>query len=507
MIQSVAATFRWPAISMPAAVLLGLVAIQAIWTLAFPTPLAWDYLNHAARLEVINSALDDPLRRDYQVVWGLIPNLGLDLAGIALSPWLSAETATRLVWFVGFVGAPLATWLLQRQLYGHSQPSLPLASVLMFNLAITAGLINYALSMVVGLLALTLWLRWRDRPWWLRLLAFNLLSVCLYVFHIGALAGVVGLIGLIELLDRRSWASFWRAARVLAYFAAGLGLSAASAPVDPFFVLDSSKFFALIGPVFAGWIWLAAIEVVVFLTCLYFLARGGFLRFHPLLGPPLLIFCCVLAVAPTSLGATSLLDSRLAIFAGFVAVAAMEIDRKKLALIAGAALVSVCVKLIALTPAWQTHQLNRQGLSQLGADLPAGARLVVAEADPKAGAPGCAAKTLGGLDHVPAILVAERRVFVHVLFSGAGMQPLQIKPALRLPWLHMDLEELAAPERHRHEPWAPALLNWRQNYQYVVLINPDCAGRSPLGLTEIGRTKAFGLYAVKPDLSPAGQTR
>ena len=66
----------------------------AIW----PIPPSFDLVNHWARLTLYHMAPGDPLAALYQVRLTPIPDLAVDLAGLALSPILTPYGVIALAW-------------------------------------------------------------------------------------------------------------------------------------------------------------------------------------------------------------------------------------------------------------------------------------------------------------------------------------------------------------------------------------------------------------------------
>jgi len=77
-----------------AALVAATIAPLAIW----PIPPSFDLVNHWARLTLYHMAPGDPLAPLYQVRLAAIPDLAVDLAGLALSPLLTPYGVIALAW-------------------------------------------------------------------------------------------------------------------------------------------------------------------------------------------------------------------------------------------------------------------------------------------------------------------------------------------------------------------------------------------------------------------------
>jgi hypothetical protein len=174
-----------------------LVAVMAVPVAIWPIPRSWDLVNHWARLTLYHMPAGDPLRTLYQARLTLIPNLAVDLAYLALSPLLSAESVIRLAWIAAFALPAWGAWRLNRALHGAPQPIILVVPALSYNLVTTLGLVNFALGMGLAIHAVAWWLTIdRSRPW-TRFVVFNLMSAALFFCHLAAYAGFCLVVGLI----------------------------------------------------------------------------------------------------------------------------------------------------------------------------------------------------------------------------------------------------------------------------------------------------------------------
>jgi hypothetical protein len=77
--------------------LMGGMMVIAAPLLIADLPQLGDYLNHLARMYVIGRIDTDPvLARIYEVVWGVVPNLAMDLIVPPLSHVIPLDVAGRL---------------------------------------------------------------------------------------------------------------------------------------------------------------------------------------------------------------------------------------------------------------------------------------------------------------------------------------------------------------------------------------------------------------------------
>lgn len=167
-------------------VILGLAALPLITT---PLPPLIDYPSHLTRIDLLARWSEDPLLREhYELSSWLVPNIAFDAIGLLLARILPLDMAGRVFIFLCQALMVGGTVWLHREL--HRQASLwPLLSALLaVNFILLFGFMSYVAGVGVMLVALALWLRWRQRPWWQRLLAGSLAATALFFCHAVALA-------------------------------------------------------------------------------------------------------------------------------------------------------------------------------------------------------------------------------------------------------------------------------------------------------------------------------
>jgi hypothetical protein len=99
--------------------------------------------------------------------------------------------------------------------------------------------------------------------------------------------------------------------------------------------------------------------------------------------------------------------------------------------------------------------------------------------------------------HYGSLIVMWRRAFVPTLFTVPGQQPLAVKPPYAVKSVYSSgipfISGINTPIARRLDPY---LVHWRQNYDYVLLLNAD-VGHVPLPGTRIVANEGFArLYKV-----------
>jgi hypothetical protein len=142
-----------------------------------------DYPNHLARLAVLGASPGTPILANYAPHWALMPDLGLDLAYMALKPVASPQTVLRLC----VVGA-LATMLvcaaaIQRSLFKTSSMALALMPLCCAGLPIVMGYVNFVMSAGLAMFGAWLSLAWRAHLTWPRVLALSAIGATAWLCH------------------------------------------------------------------------------------------------------------------------------------------------------------------------------------------------------------------------------------------------------------------------------------------------------------------------------------
>ena len=457
----------------------------AIW----PIPPSFDLINHWARLTLYHMAPGDPLAALYQVRLTPIPDLAVDLAGLALSPLLTPYGVIALAWGASIVMPAWGAWRVGRAVNGAPQPAVLLAPVLSYNLAVTLGLLNFAIGMGLALIAFAAWLTIDRRRLGLRLALFNAASVVLFFCHLAAFAALALLVALHEVPprpgeSRRGWAT-----RILVApccLLAGFALWAIAPPIDSRMSGPGSKLAALAAPMYDQ---TAAAGVVATLILVLIVAAGVVARrvaFAPSMRLTLVGVAAVVALAPPAHGAADFIDARLAVVLAYLALASLQGPSgsagKAWTAALAAALVAARVGLAA--PHWAEYDGWAAEFREAIRAVPPGAR-VLAVAPPAGRCPALdAADFYRGLVN---FVVIDRRALASTLFTGRGMQPV----AASDPRLD------ATPWTPPHPDWL-ASHDWRALYDTLIALHIDCDWRpDESGLARIAETPQATIYRLR----------
>ncbi len=146
-----------------------------------------DYPNHMARMHILADGGHSPwLRQYYEIHWGILPNLSMDLVVPPLTRFMSLETAGKV--FIGLTFALLAggVMALHAALHRRWSPWPLLAFFFLYNSVFLWGFLNYLFGLGLALLTCGLWIVLRDRSATLIVPLFSLLAVVLFFAHLFA---------------------------------------------------------------------------------------------------------------------------------------------------------------------------------------------------------------------------------------------------------------------------------------------------------------------------------
>lgn len=162
-----------------------LVLLMAV-PLLYPTvPPLIDLPGHMGRYAVEIAPADSSLHSHFRFDWALIGNLGIDLLIIPVAKLFGLELGTKLIVLAIPPLTALGLLLIAREAHGGLLPATaPLALPLAYGYPFQFGFVNFCLAMALALLAFALWLRLErtDRPH-LRTLLFVPVGLILWVCH------------------------------------------------------------------------------------------------------------------------------------------------------------------------------------------------------------------------------------------------------------------------------------------------------------------------------------
>jgi hypothetical protein len=489
-----------------------LCAAISVPVLTHKLPPLSDYVNHLARMYVIDAQGHDAyLDRFYEIHWQIIPNLMMDLVVPTLARIVNIYLAGQFFLISIFVLILSGTLALNRALIGRWS-ALPLvAAPLLYNNLLLVGVANYLFGIGLMLWALAAWVALRERPWPWRFAASAAFVIALFFCHLMSVA-LYGL-GLFAFEAERLWRTRgWRSNAKLAEFCATaipflpvlpllyesptLGLATdnhweQSGKIDGilfvFNVYSEYVAFALIG--------IAAVA-------LFWAIRHKLVRFSAMGWILLVLGGAVYLATPRVLFATYMADQRLPIGLVFMLVACLNVRFPRRMVRYGFAAVLatlVCVRVAEVEVMWNKLSKGVESLHQSVQYIERGAQVLVAYADPSGGDD---VRDLG-LMHAACLAMIERSALVTTAFTVPGKQILRVRAdyADRAdtedgtpPTVEKLLVVANDPAIEEAAYWS----DWTNTYDYVYVLftekgaeNPD-----PLRLRLVHEGSRFQLYRM-----------
>ena len=493
-----------------------------------PLPPLLDYPNHLARLWLIaGGGVGTPLELIYDVDWSLAwVNIGIDLAALALSPILDANSVGRICIGLSLLLPSLGFILLGRIITHQWHPLLVAGPILSMNSLLAMGFLNHQIAVGLAMLFAAGDNAWRAGPL-AKLLPRSIVGASLAVIHpFGAFTFSVIVAGLAleasatlrkSFLSALAGAAFAgvpaiTAALVLAALAPHLPGADPRATTLPWLYLPEAK---LIGGLagFVSYDPLPELTLALVLAWLIWLGlrRSIFLRHRGLLVSSL--GCIILMlILPSNVGDAGQVEARLGTFALMLGALALlpgpgmyRISTRVLTLL----VVLLAIRTAHLMQRWNEGSREIAAVEAVLAALPYGSSLLGVQ--PAPGPHSNGPKIFGiwtTLLHAPARAVPMRLSFVPTLFSAAGKQPIRVLP----PWSARAAPDGILPQpgflEMPHHPELvrafPYLRGWRAYFTHVLLIDAPALGADApaTGLELIADGGSVRLYRLEVEAAP-----
>ena len=516
------------------------VFAAAMLVIAFRIPPILDFPNHFARIFLISGGIDQPFFRSaYALDWSRArTNIGIDLLAYWMGPMIGPELLARSLLFLAIILPPLGAIALNRRLFGGGHPSQIAILFLAWSTTLVSGFINFQIGLGLALLFAVVDLRIGQH----RLLLINLwrIAACfiLTLDHIFAAGFYLVLSAGLELpahfrdfADRQVLMA--KAARIALAGITGLApiaalvLNAKGLPGDekgiglswnsPLSTL--SNFLSAISSYFT------LTDVILFVPILIIIVEARSrrqMRFHAglLIAAAFLLILSI--VAPRHAMGTGWISWRFPIMALLTAAAAIcpfpnvgEGIRRRL-VIASVSTVFLRTALVACI--WWQGSQDAGAVQSVLAALPPGSKVLPIAHFPahRSGWQHASRYFFQGentIRHLPALATLDAGAFIPTLFTAIGKQPLQVIG---------EFQSIAVPEGSLLSPGAlfcpsmqafyvpstPYLAGWRQNFDYLLVINADLpdmfvGSALPIGLKKVANARFAELYAIdKTDITP-----
>ncbi len=487
-----------------------LIGALSVPVLTHKLPPLSDYVNHLARMHVIDAIDSDPyLAKFYEIQWQIIPNLVMDLVVPVLARAISIYHAGQLFLISTFVLILSGTLALNRALSGRLS-ALPLvAAPLLYNAVMLVGVMNYFFGVGVALWALAAWIALRERAWYARLGVAAVFVIALFFCHLFAV-GLFGL-GLLAFELLRLWIERQRPlAPRLADFCAtaipflpAIALLLASPTLGLVHEFTWEPTGKIDGLVFVFDVYNDAVAMILAgIAALAFAwaVRHRIMRFHPMGWLLLAIGAVVYLALPRVLFSTYMTDQRLPIGLVFMVIACLDLELRHRLVRRGFAamlLVLVAARVTEVQVSWNKLSHPVESVYKTVHEIERGATVLVAYADPSGGDD----VRDYGLVHAACLAMIERSALVTTAFTVPGKQIMHMREEYAD---RADTEDGTPPSVEQLVLAADKVQGdhsaywdfWPKHYDYVYVLftergaeNPD-----PVHLRLVAEGQRFQLY-------------
>ncbi len=506
------------------------LALYAVISMAALLPLAIvdipplvDFPNHVARLHVIANIDTDPaLAANYDVVWGVMPNLALEAMTRPFMALLPAEHLGRLLIALTFALLIGGTLWLHRLLHGGIGLWPAAAWLFLYNHLLLMGFLGYLFTLGAALVLFAAWIASEGGPVWRRLTLFPLALIALFFGHLFPLAIYGICVAAWEFrkgvpLLPRDWRRAVRIWAIGAWQFLPVGLLVLSTmPANGersfFYGPIDAKVRALWSPVLT---WYKPIDAALILFVLGVLIAGFATRKLVLaraMRLPLAILIILAAVMPFEMaGAWGYIwyaDVRLPTLIALLLVAGLRpraVSPKAALAVGCAAAVLFTARIADVAIDWRAvGQDYGEFRAALGRIEPGASLLPVQKQNvPRAGGE---TRFDEAYWHMPVLAVIDRSAFVPTLFTDPTKQPVRVAASRAV----MDTEfgapiELALLLDSAHGGgrvsggvgMKPFWEDWPRRYQYVAITHFGATGNPlPDLLAPVHEGSFFDIYRI-----------
>ncbi len=487
-------------------VLTGVLLFAAVAPLfAVEIPAMLDYPNHLAGLYLLTG----PSNPAYEAHWRVYPDLAMEVIVPALARVMSVATAAKI--FLGGSQVLIVTGAVFLEMTVKQRHRLGgLGSLLVvFSLPFAWGQMNFMFGMGLAVWGVSLWIRLRDRPNWIRWIVHAAVVAALFISHFFDL-GVYGLIiGAYELSRIGGSPKILTLARLVAFMAspvvlvlvvmafAGGGIGHVVGVEWDFglkllWAFTFMNVYDLPMSILTGGVLLVLVAVLV-TTRRLSLTRAG------------LWIASGLAAAyvglPRQMFDSQFLDVRLLTAVAIILPAFMTTSLSRGPWRGGALAAIICIiaaNEASTARAWFGYQRDYQEFEASFARLESGSAVLIGLRDQ-------IGMSYQPLYYAATLAAPGAGVFVPELYARPGLQPLRPRASYRglmVTEQHnsvpSSLALLRAAAKPGASPMIPAYLaGWPGRYRYLYLIG---AGPDPLPatLTPLFVGRRFDLYRIGP---------
>jgi hypothetical protein len=391
------------------AVCLAALAIPLLTAPIFPLI---DYYNHISRYYIFSkNSQYDYIYLNYEIVWRIVPNIGLDIIGYISSKYFSYFTVGKLILFIVILNNFISIIFLSFQINKKITffPIL-LSTWISYSYILSWGFTNFLFGIGCAFWGVGIWIKYRDKIFTATLLS-TFISLIIFLIHGLAFAFYGLLVAALEfgmwLQGSRSIRSLVRGWSALAFSGvmsatwffmtptsgggAGLGVvrklsshlgrgsleerlySEAIHRITTIFRVSESPYALLDYLTFFG------------LICLLFIAlRQRLIKVNRVAWPALLLFGLLIVITPPTLFGVGFVSDRVPLVFAMVMIATIGVGDRGASpfWLTSGLVITAALKIVAVTAGWSTYSHDFADFQRLMTGYPKGALLVDMAATP-----------------------------------------------------------------------------------------------------------------------------
>ncbi|MDD1626356.1 MAG: hypothetical protein LUQ26_02620 [Methylococcaceae bacterium] len=459
--------------------------------IAFKYPVLVDYPNHLASFFIqANIDNDNWLKYNYLVEWHIKPNVVFEWLGGALAKYFDIFIAGKIVIILGITLICTGILLIRKSINGRIDSWMVIILAFIYNFLLFFGFINYYASSGVALIAMYLWIKFREINLLKHLLLFAAISTFLFFCHLFALA-VYGIFVLgyeigIYRYDRDKFAISNLVKSLFQFIF----------PSVLFFIWHSSlisydygsfyryediywKITTLLSPIvfdFNKSNTFLTLFILIGLLFFRLLYRSG-ISIYSELKMPLIFLFCIYMITPIAIGGSWGVDLRFPYILILLLVASIRFDESQASArnfrtsIIGIGIITICFKVYFISSAWAIFGHQYQELEDALDHVTRGSKVITIQE---------VSKNVQGDDvllyhHIAALSIIKRSAFWPNLFT-VNLTPIyptvntaHIHSSLNIQLSLSDLINNKFKNGYVYDKGAVVYWeNWTQDFDYLI---------------------------------------
>jgi hypothetical protein len=499
---------------LPIVLFISIFLLNLYPLIYFKYPVLVDYPNHLASF-FIQANIDNDvwLKYNYFVEWHIKPNLVFEWLGGFLAKYFDIFIAGKIVIIVGMMLICTGVLLIRKKVNGRIDYWMVIILAFIYNFLLFFGFINYYASSGVALIAMYLWIKFREINSLKHVFFFTAISTLLFFCHLFALA-------------------------VYGIFVLGYEIGIYRYDRDKFHIFNLVKsLFQFIFPTFLFFIWHSSLikygygsfyrydnlywKVTTFLSpivfdvnksnifltlfvliCLLFfrlLYRSG-ISIYSELKMPLIFLFYIYLITPIAIGGSWAVDLRFPYVLCLLLVAAVRFDenqisaRKFRASLIGIGVITIFLKVFFISSDWARFGNQYQELEDALEHVTRGSKVITIQED---------SKNVQDFDvnlyhHISALSIIKRSAFWPNLFT-VNLTP--IYPTVNTAPIHSSLNKQLSLSDLTNNKFKNGYVydkgavvyweNWTQDFDYLISIRFE--NMSIIGINNL-KLKVRGSY-------------